>query len=71
MTDSVVKMKNQDQYQNVESHFLPDRDAMLGLRVPDATNAVKEEGGGQRGTEHMARPDEKENHTDDNDDLSS
>ena len=44
---------------------------MLGLRVPDATNAVKVEGGGQRGTEHMACPDEEENHTDDNDDLSS
>ena len=58
MTDSVVKMKYQGQCQNMESHFLPDRDAMLGLRVPDATNAVKEEGGGQRGTEHMARPDD-------------
>ena len=39
----------------------PDRDAMLGLRVPGAANTVKEEGGGQGGTKHMACPEEEEN----------
>ena len=31
---------------------------MLGLRVPDATNAMEGEGSGQGGTEHMTRPDD-------------
>ena len=35
---------------------LPDGDAMLGLGVPDASNTVEEERGGQGGTEHMAWP---------------
>ena len=29
---------------------------MLGLGVPDASNTVEEERGGQGGTEHMAWP---------------
>ena len=39
--------RNNADFENEEKICSPDRDAMLGLRVPDATNAVEEEGVGE------------------------
>ena len=39
--------RNNADFENEEKVFSPDRDAMLGLRIPDATNAVEEEGVGE------------------------
>ena len=48
--------RNNADFENEEKVFSPDGDAMLGLGVPDATNAVKEEWVGQGWTEHVAWP---------------
>ena len=39
--------RNNADFENEEKVFSPNRDAMLGLGVPDATNAVEEEGVGE------------------------
>ena len=48
--------RNNAEYENEEMGFSPNWDAMLGLGVPDATNAVEEQRVGEGWTEHVAWP---------------
>ena len=50
----------------MEKVFSPDGDAMLWLRIPDATNAVEEKRVGQGGTEHVAWPGDYNSNTNTN-----
>ena len=48
--------RNNAELENEEKIFSPNRDAMLRLGVPDATNAVEEQRVGEGGTEYVAWP---------------